>query len=152
MHDCLQHGETSSSTTQTLDETFFTAERSLHHAVAEDSLDRVRRILSSSRGRIDETDGSGWTAVLYARSSAMLRLLADAGADLNAVTPAGQRSLLHRCVFLVEDEAVHMIPFLLERKISDKDDADGLTAHQLAQKHGKTRLAALLDPDRRDGM
>ena len=141
MHACDHQAD---GTTQTLDETLFTARHSLHHAAANDQLGRASLILARSKTEIRERDTAGYEAVLYVRSCAMLKLLDAAGADLAVVTPAGRRSLLHRTVVLGGDDAVDMIRLLLERGITDREDADGITALQLAQTHGKAQLVDLL--------
>lgn len=146
MHSCHAHSHVDTTTTQTLDETLFTAEHSLHHAVANDRLDRVEAILARGRD-LDETDASGWAAILYTRSSAVLRVLLAAGADASVVTPAGRRTLLHRAVILPGDAGHAMVGLLLRHGLVDREDADGVTAHQLAEKLGKSRLAALLEAD-----
>lgn len=129
---CASHGDTGASVTQSLDETFFTSRQSLHHAVIENNVPHARHLLQARPGRVDELDSSGYTPLLYAKSQEMIRLFVAAGADMYAVSPGGNKTLLHRLVLTNNLDGIRtcMSGFKVRDKIRD---ADGNLAVDLAR-------------------
>ncbi|KAJ8609072.1 hypothetical protein MRB53_039341 [Persea americana] len=116
---CSHHASTAS---QSLEEVDFLSSQSLHKAVIDGDIRRIKRILTSHPEKVNHLDSAGYTALLYARTKDVASILIEHGADLQAVTPAGRRSLLHKSVATGNHE---LVEFLQSRGMKDTLDIDG---------------------------
>lgn len=141
MHD--PHGPSNPSLTQSLEETIFTSSQSLHFSVVQNDISRTRRLLHVHPNCINELDSAGYTALLYAQSSDMILLLANAGANVYAMTPAGHRTLLHRLV--LNNNLAGVLTCITNCKVKDEiKDAEGKYALDLARERGFEHIEVVI--------
>lgn len=116
---------TATSVQQSLSELDF--ERGLWTAALDNDVDRCQELMRKGHD-VNQKDSSGYTPLHYAvRSSSvqLVRLLIDAGANVNAQTSAGKATPLHRAVTRGRPETVKL---LLEKGADPKKrDVDGKT-------------------------
>ncbi|KAI5704951.1 hypothetical protein M8J76_013264 [Diaphorina citri] len=130
------------STAQTLSELDF--ERGIWSAALFNEIDRVTKLLDQG---VDPNtpDNAGYTALHYAARSnnkPICLLLISRGANVNAVTRAGQATPLHRAASAGNEEIVTLL--LDNGADSTLKDSDGLTALDRSRKESHEKISQIL--------
>jgi Ankyrin repeats (3 copies) len=138
---------------QNLDELEFS--RSCCHAASSGDVERVQALIKKHPECIhsDGTPGceSGYTPLHYASRAghlAIVKVLIEAGAAVNASTTAGGGTPLHRAAYAGHADVVEVL--LQSGAAVDLEDADGQTAVYKATQQGHLKVAELLQGWRRD--
>jgi ankyrin repeat protein len=138
---------------QSLEELEFS--RSICNYASLGDLQKVQAILKKSpqavHGDGTPTNASGYTALHYAARGghlAVVRVLLDAGAAVNAATAAGLATPLHRAAFCGHAAVVDAL--LAAGALPELQDADGQTALHKARQGGHAAVAAALETRRPD--
>ncbi|XP_054290850.1 ankyrin repeat domain-containing protein 39-like [Macrosteles quadrilineatus] len=141
-HTSCNHPQAVTSVQQTLEELDF--ERGIWTAALDGDKQRVRDLLNKGT-EVDKRDGAGYTALHYAvrrGDTEMCRLLLSAGANINAVTRAGQATALHRAAM---SGRVEVVKLLIASGADVKlKDTEGRTAEDRAQEYNQPEVFKLL--------
>lgn len=128
--------------TESLEEVFFSSSKSVHKAVLTSDIKRLEELLSKRPNDVHLLDPAGYVPLLYIKQTAVLDMLVSYGADVEACTPQGKRTLLHRAS--IQGNAAVVARLLHHGAVIHTIDAEGCTAEDLARREGKMDVVELL--------